>query len=151
MTLPTSGRPAPPFSPSLHRIYCASVYVCHNYRLRPGLVNAPWEEYLALRGINSYTFLTAYNPFSEIGLAIHENLARSQVLRSVVKEQGLVAMPAAGVDPSGDWPEEVGLMLLDVPLELSLSLGIQFEQNAVFHGSRGQAGRVLWCQCQLGP
>ena len=149
MTLPFAGTKAPPFDAKLWRIYRASEYVCQNYRLRPGVVNGRWAEYLAAQGHKSFTFVTAYNPYSDVTTPLYVNLARAQVLRKWVEEQGYEYLPAAGVDPSGEWPAEVGVMVFDLPLGLGLQLGAGFGQHAVLYGGLDGCCEVLWCQCRL--
>ncbi|WP_157501322.1 DUF3293 domain-containing protein [Lewinella sp. 4G2] len=140
---------APAFHPALHREYCASVYVCHNFRLRSGSPNASFTDWIAARGYSSYAFLTAYNPYSNRQLSRADNLALAQVLRNRIKDLAIDAVPAAAVDVTGTWPEEVGLMLLGVDLGTALQLGREFQQNAILYGKTGNAAAVLWCECRL--
>ena len=150
MTFPFTASEAPPFDAGLWRIYRASAYHCHNFRLRPGSPNARWAEYLAAHGHLSFTFITAYNPYSRTTTTLSENLALAQVLRSWVKEQGYDHLPAAGVDPSGEWPEEIGLMVFDLPLQEALRVGVGLGQNAILHGSAEDGlAEILWCVCHL--
>ena len=149
MTFPFAGQEAPPFDAGLLRTYRASEYVCRNYRLRPGIVNGRWAEYLAENGHGSFTFVTAYNPYSDATTPPHVNLARAQVLRNWVREQGYAWLPAAGVDPSGDWPVEVGVMVFDLPLGRALEVGAGFGQHAICYGGVEGVLEVLWCRCGL--
>ena len=148
MTLPFSDSKAPPFDAGLLRIYRASEYVCQSFRLRPGVSNGRWAESLATHGHESFTFITAYNPYSDVTTTLPENLARAQVLRKWVEQQGFDHLPAAGVDPYGVWPEEIGLMIFDMPLSIGLELGRGLGQNAILYGHGGTA-EVLWCDCQF--
>lgn len=149
MALPFENQDAPPFCHQLLRDYRASIYACQIYRLRPGHINVPFEKSIAARGHSSYAFLTAYNPYSDVSTPLHINLARAQVLRSVVKKRGYPTLPAAGIDPSGEWPEEVGLMLFDVSLQEALELGAGFGQHAILYGEVGAEPAILWCKCNL--
>ena len=148
MLFPFAGREAPPFDAGLRRIYRASEYVCQNFRLRPDQVNGRWAEYLAAHGHKSFTFITAYNPYSDVTTSRADNLARSRVLRGWVKERRFDYLPAAGVDPGGEWPEEVGLMIFNVPLSVALDVGAGLGQHAILYGTGGVA-EVLWCRCTL--
>ncbi|NJC25144.1 DUF3293 domain-containing protein [Neolewinella antarctica] len=149
MNAPNSTSGVPPFDPALHHVYRKGRYLCGDFRLQPGESNARFAEWMSQRGHKTYAFVTAYNPYSDGTTSLPENLARSRVLRKLVEEQGFAHLPAAGVDPAGEWPEEVGVMLFDVALENALKIGIDFKQNAILFGEISGEPAVLWCRCVL--
>lgn len=111
------------------------------FRLRPGDTEArgiAWLNEVAAR----WTYVTACNPRS-VALCEAENEARHENLARDLKSRGWRHLPARGVDPSGHWPPEPGFLVLDRPLGEVAELARALEQNALLHGGRGEAPRVM--------
>ncbi|PPE72235.1 hypothetical protein C3942_19195 [Solimonas fluminis] len=47
-------------------------------------------------------------------------------------------------DPSGQWPDEPGFLLIDPPPERAVELGRRYRQNAIVAAELGQESRVVW-------
>ena len=133
----------------MYRVYHSSRYQVGSFTLSPGTRGPAWEAYVREKGAGSYTFITAYNPYSAGLLPRRENVARSQVLRQEVRSMGYDFERCVGVDPCGEWEDEPGLMVYDIPLGEVLALGRKWNQNAILYAKLGQAPCVLWCECNL--
>lgn len=74
--------------------------------------------------------VTAYNPFSQ-ETSDHVNRERQLSLISSVEGTGLRWLPASGVDPTGEWPPEPSLAVIDPTIEQLDGWMEGFDQNAV--------------------
>lgn len=74
--------------------------------------------------------VTAFNPFSRL-LSPVENEARQADLIEAVEAAGLIWLPAAGVDPTGEWEPELSLGVIDPSDEQLDEWMERFGQNAV--------------------
>ena len=123
--------------------YRLTDYYVNEFRLRIGQPQPDFDRYLAEHSYRSYTLLTAHNPYS-VALPAPVNAARHRTLLTLVRQLGLTYLPARGEAPGGDWPTEVGVCLLDVPLTQVVQLGRVYEQNALVRGRRWEPPRLIW-------
>lgn len=86
----------------------------------------------AASGHRCAAFITACNPFGQ-HRSSEENLAACahlfDRLRKVVGEDQIIE--GKGRDPSGAWPAEKSFLVLGLDHERSLTLGREFDQNAI--------------------
>lgn len=88
-------------------------------------------------------FITAFNPESK-RLPAEENAARHARLGEKLKALGVKKMPAAGLDPEGEWPPEPGYLVLNMKDEDVVAFGREYQQNAVVRiGADGIARLVV--------
>lgn len=80
--------------------------------------------------VDSAAFITAWNPYSE-ALSSEENQARNGQLENELNQRSLKFIKGVGQDPLGQWTGEDSFLVLDISLEASKKLGVQFEQNAI--------------------
>lgn len=97
---------------------------------RIGEHNKQLEQLHAARGAAHSHFITAFNPASR-RLPAEENAARHDELGKRLDALGVAKVAAAGLDPSGQWPPEPGYLVFDLALDVVLSLGRRYGQNAV--------------------
>lgn len=83
-------------------------------------------------GARHSDFITAFNPASK-RLSAAENVARHTELGEQLEALGANRLPAAGVDPNGEWPPEPGYLVFDLAHEQILALGRAWGQNATVH------------------
>ncbi|MDN3919108.1 DUF3293 domain-containing protein [Roseateles violae] len=87
------------------------------------------DAWLASVGARSACIITAWNPFSASTLP-EQNHARQQRLLASIEAASLRWLPAQGRDPSGEWPPEPSLCVLDMD-EHQIDAWLQeFEQYA---------------------
>lgn len=120
----------PEISPELLAAYAAANYQVDlpsgQITLKVGEGFYPPDGFAGVR----LAVVTAANPFSR-RLSDAENAERHADLVQSAKALGLSWFPAAGVDPTGQWPSEVSLAVVDATdAQLDDWMG-RFGQNAV--------------------
>lgn len=86
------------------------------------------------RGTDRAAFLTAYNPFSK-DVGEEANRKAQAGLLSDLERMGLEWIAGEGRDPSGDWPGEPSVLVLDIAKQQALELGQAYQQSA-----------LVWCE-----
>lgn len=114
--------------------------------LHVGQRSSPLDALLTERGAQAWALITAHNPRSQ-RLPDHENAQRAQALAAAVRRLGYFALRTRARDKSGQWPDEQGLLVLDIRPAEAVELGRRFDQNAILVGRRGAAVELRW----LGP
>ncbi len=74
-------------------------------------------------------FITAYNPFSE-SLPEYKNKELQAQLEADLKKRNLQFIDGIGQHPSGDWPGEPSVLVLDLDLAAATVLAKYYQQNA---------------------
>jgi hypothetical protein len=113
-------------------------------RLRVGDPSPDVDTALSETGADSWAFVTASNPRSELSTPT-QNRQRHDALLRRVRDLGWPFVPGIGAGEVGDWPPEVSLLILGIPLFEAQDLGREFEQNAIVVGRRGEPARLHWC------
>lgn len=85
--------------------------------------------WLAQARVTQACIITAWNPFSEPTDHAENQRQQDQLVR-VLNDQGLRFLAAQGCDPTGEWPPEPSLCVLDAPTSLVDQLLVQFRQFA---------------------
>jgi len=85
----------------------------------------------AARALGPFFVVTADNPYSE-RLDEAANGARRAELTGLMTARGLTVRPSRARDPSGEWPDEVGVALTDVTGEFARRLARTFDQFAIY-------------------
>ncbi len=86
-----------------------------------GLPDGPWA------------YLTAWNPKSE-QLPRLENKRRQFELESLLCDEQVQIFVGVAHDPSSEWPDEEGVLVLGLSQHRALEIGREFEQNAILVG-----------------
>jgi hypothetical protein len=84
-------------------------------------------------------YLTAWNPKSQL-LSEAENQSRQKELETEIQILQLPIVPGFGRDPVGEWPPEANVLILGLSLEIGMSLGRKYDQNA-----------LVWCAADTIP
>jgi hypothetical protein len=104
-------------------------------RLRVGLHNPQFDQFLARSGAPQWAFVTAFNPRST-KLSEQENQQRHESLAKLLKESGYTFVPCNGVDDDNEWPTERGYVILDINRAEAEKIAKRFKQNAILFGRR---------------
>jgi Protein of unknown function (DUF3293) len=129
----------------LEAAYRATAYTAETpdgpLALRIGEASAALDCLLAVRGLTSWAYVTAYNPGS-IPLSDAENERRQRELRAAVVQSDHPFYEGAGVGEG--WPPEPSLLVLGMDEAEATALARRFGQLAVVVGERGGPARLLW-------
>jgi hypothetical protein len=83
--------------------------------------------------VNSCAFITAYNPHSQLLMDATNTERHAELIREL-QRRNLKFFHGEGKHPTGDWPAEKSLLVMGLPREAAMSIGRQYEQNA-----------IIWC------
>lgn len=112
-----------------------------SFYLRCGEVSESLDALLDARGEDEWGYLTANNPNS-VRVSDEENERRnSRLARRMASDY--VVFSGLAVSDDGGWSEH-SFLVLGMPLETVLKLAVEFEQNAILAGRRGEAARIVW-------
>ena len=111
--------------------------------LQIGVVNPQFNQWLLENKIQTWAFITAYNPFSE-ALSEKENTKlQSQLERILIKNNyQLWNGRGQGV---GNWPAEESFFIANISQELAGKLATDFKQNAYVFGSYNSKPQLIFC------
>lgn len=112
--------------------------------IRIGETNSELDKLLKNHGSGTWTFLTAYNPFSK-SLTNEENKTRQENLIKELESQNFYFLIGYGQGEGGDWPAEPSVFIFDVDREAAILLGKKYGQNAIVVGQLGNAAELVWC------
>jgi Protein of unknown function (DUF3293) len=98
--------------------------------LRVGEVSSRMADILANQKVSCAAFLTAWNPFSRRATEA-ENAVAQQTLLAELSAVGRRTIPGFGKDPSGLWPGEDSVLVLDLSFKQACNLGLKYSQNAI--------------------
>jgi acetyl esterase/lipase len=91
-----------------------------------------WRDVVdAVDELGSLFVVTSDNPFSQV-LSPDENDRRRGDLRSLLRARHIQYLEARGRDPRGEWPDELGVALVNVTRESARALALSFEQFAFY-------------------
>ena len=104
--------------------------------------NAGLNAFLRERGIESWAFMTAYNPWSTL-LTEAENQARQNNLIAQLTEAGYTFLEGYGT--GDDWDPEPSLFVLDISRDRAVSIADDYEQHAILWGQTDGEAELVWC------
>ena len=96
-------------------------------------IGAPSAELAALHrrhAVDSSTFVTAYNPFSQTLTEADNNTRHERLLEDVAVKRR-PHLDGIGEHPGNGWPGERSLLVLGADLKTARELGERWEQNAI--------------------
>ena len=111
--------------------------------LRIGCASVEIDELAAAHQVNTWTYITAYNPGS-VAASKEWNEKRQRELMQTVAESGCPFYSGVGTADGGDWPAEPSLLVLGVSEAEAAAMARRFGQAAVLFGERGRPVRLLW-------
>ena len=144
-TLKMNARPE--LTPELLAAYRATEYRVQGDRpfcIRIGRASPEADRWLVEKGLETWGFITACNPFSR-SLSDSENAERQLELRQELIRRGLPPISALGIDPHGAWPGEPSFWVMGISRRDLLELGTSFGQFAVVFGDRDAVAELLVC------
>lgn len=116
--------------------------------LRIGITNAALDRWLLAVGVESWVFITAFNPHSVVA-SIEENLRRHRELLDRLKKQAWPMLVADGIPQDEGWPPERSLLVAGIGHAQARRLASEFGQNAIVAGRRGMPAQLLWLDADL--
>jgi hypothetical protein len=114
--------------------------------LRVGQASAEVDALAAAHRVNTWTYVTAYNPGST-ALSREQNEQRQRELKQAITESGYPFYSGEGKG-DGDWPAEPSLLVLGVSEAEAAAMARRFGQAAVLFGERGRSARLLWTDAE---
>jgi hypothetical protein len=139
----TSDEQRPIADERLRDAYLATDYFFEGFTLNIGHRHPEFDAWLTSHGLSNYAFLTPYNPYSRPRLEAENHRSLRQLL-DVLHTSHIPFGPAEARDPSGDWPAEAGVFLLNVPPGVVHQFGRHFQQFAVVEGKVGGVPMLVW-------
>jgi len=130
----------------LLKIYNSTTYLVPSLDLeiRPGIQNSRLNEVLAHYGVNTFSFITAYNPN---GIETLGRLNREAHNRLIVEVSRLGIQYVEGYGRgSNGWKEEISLLILGISLVESGILSQKFKQKAFVFGQINEAPSIIWSE-----
>ena len=112
--------------------------------IRIGVINPLLQELLLSNHVESWAFITAYNPYSILQDADVNTLLNTQ-LENYLSEKWYVFFKGMGVGDDDSWEPEASFMVMDIRKEDAVKLGKQFKQNAIVVGVIGNAPELINC------
>ncbi len=112
--------------------------------IRIGENNFELDELLKRNNTEIWTFITAYNPYSN-PLPEDENEIRQTKLVNQLRERNFQFLNGYGESTNKDWQPEKSVLIFNIDRETALSLGREFEQNAIVIGQIGSKPELVWC------
>ena len=98
--------------------------------LAPGLRSDRLAALFASKSVTCGAFLTAFNPLGTQKSDIANDLAHAQ-LATVLTDLGLESIEGSGSEVGSHWPAEKSLFALGLSREGAVSIGRQFDQDAI--------------------
>jgi hypothetical protein len=90
----------------------------------------------AVGELGSLFVVTSDNPFSQV-LSPEDNGVRRGDLRTLLAARHIEYLEARGHDPRGEWPDELGVALVNATRESARALALSFEQFAFYEVTTG--------------
>ncbi len=102
------------------------------YVIRLNDANTTFADFLKANGINSWAFITAWNPYS-ISMPAQYNHDKQQELYAKLKEYD--PLPGKGQGQDTEWPAEESYFVANIKEDIAIALGQEFGQNAILTGN----------------
>jgi len=112
--------------------------------LKADQTNPDFDKFLQSRGVATSVIITAWNPWSE-PRSHGENEESQRIMEDQMRNAGFILLPAAGVDPTGDWEPEQSCCALGMTGEEGILWGARFQQNAVITHEKGKPSKLCLC------
>jgi Protein of unknown function (DUF3293) len=128
--------------------YLRAIYVVFDEEkeiiFRIGARSAAIDEILKKNHANSFAFITAYNPRSEIKSET-ENETRQKELEIVLNDINFKFFYGYGTDENRTWQPEKSVFVFNISKAEAARLGREFEQNGIVYGEKGEEIELVWC------
>ena len=97
-----------------------------------GQANHALDQLLSLEEVDSYAFITAWNPFSKT-VSEEQNHAANEVLKHELRPYSVYEGIGIPKQPS-EWDGEQSFLVLGINKAEATRLGKKYEQNAIIYG-----------------
>ena len=117
---------------SLEQAYLSTIYrilVLPPIDLKISQFNEELHSYCLQNKINSWAFLSAFNPQSQL-LSREENIHRHESLLYLLKKEGYSFEQALGIPTNQEWETEKNLFIPNISLTRAHSIAKRFDQKA---------------------
>lgn len=127
---------------SLLDAYLSTRYVVadKHVTIRMGAIDAELERLLESSGHVEWSFITAYNPWSEVR-PDPENSIRNEMLRADILEFPYFDGEGIGEDPA--WKPEQSFLVLGISRSKAIETGRKYGQHAIVVGRKGEPAELL--------
>ncbi|MCW5606113.1 MAG: DUF3293 domain-containing protein [Burkholderiales bacterium] len=115
------------------------------FGIRLGEPCARLDALLAMHGVETWAYVTAWNPRSQ-RLPDADNVAQHAELLACVAKSGYPVFTGRGQPESGGWVPEESLLILGITEDAALRLGRAFDQHAIVVGKAGGRAGLRWCE-----
>lgn len=136
-------------NPMLRQAYEATTYVAStprgHLRVHVGDTHAELDELLGDHDTDTWAYITAWNPGSEL-LSPLENHERQKQLEAELRQAGFTFFRGSGVPDGDDWDAEESALVVGISRAEAVRLGGSYEQNAIVFGCSGAAAELVWCE-----
>ena len=116
------------------RAYRATDYrlghTTHDIVLAPGLRSDRLAALFASKSVTCGAFLTAFNPLGTQRSDTENDQAHAELTKTLA-HLGLVSIEGSGSEEGTHWPAEKSLFALGLSREGAISIGRQFDQDAI--------------------
>lgn len=114
-----------------------------SFSLRIDERNEAWNRYCYINGIDYYALVTPFNPASRLSTA-EENARKLLDFCESIKRDNVNSYFYRSIDPNYEWPDEIGLVLLNVKPEYAYKCAKKYGQNAFAEAKTGQSLKLSW-------
>lgn len=132
----------------LEKAYRRTTYVAltsrGELRTRVGRPHPELDQLLVENNAETWAYITAWNPKSE-PLGEQENHARQEKLEEELRDAGYAFFQGQGTADNGEWPPEDSVLVVGIPRQEAVSIGVRYAQNAIVYGRLGEAAVLVWC------
>lgn len=127
------------------QLYESTIYSLDelNFTLFCNERNRSWDKFCKQCSIVNYALITPYNPQSK-KIEDWENRQRLIEFTLMIEEHGYAYFKYRSIDPRGEWEDELGLVLINRPLEESVEFAERYNQVAIVEALVGNPLKLLW-------
>ncbi|HAA31175.1 MAG TPA: hypothetical protein DCE56_30005 [Cyanobacteria bacterium UBA8553] len=112
--------------------------------IRIGLHNPELDLLLNQYNVDSWAFITAWNPAS-VALSLFQNHQRHTEMLALLHRMNVPYLDGIGMGDDTDWPPEQSVIIFGLNREEARKIGALFGQNAIVYGECNGLPELLWC------
>ncbi len=135
-------------NPELFEAYKKTAYCfCSPFgevKIRIGQANPLLNQLLLDNNAKSWVFITAWNPYS-LQQEMKVNISSNNELEEYLTKNKYAYLKGFGVGDDGTWLPEASFLVLNIPKDDAINLGIRLKQNAIVAGVIGKIPELIEC------
>lgn len=112
--------------------------------IRIGELNPALDDLLRSHNVETWAFITAFNPNSETHTLEH-NLALNEKLSQRIHTAGYAMIAGHDHSDCNAWPDERSFLVLGIERAAACELGREFRQVGIVCGRIGEAPELVYC------